>query len=407
MAGGALDFLVPGGGRLVEGASTVFNKRLSASGSRTSVLDEVDLAETAPPAAPRDRTATDDSSPTGADGDTTPLREDRTGESSTTANDERAASKDSTDDSTTTEFDRTDGSRETVREHAPADTPSAKESAEPETTTMTERERGEARAQEAAAAIAEERRRPGTAATTYRPSTYEGPSGRETKAYKGIMSRPTPGEAQAALDRAPQNEHGQPVDHRNGKPLLLEDLKGRRGWAMRWDPDAGEWVAENRTLKDHGMAAKGEPNTYGYDANGDLLPYANHRPSYSPNQVEDVWKRSRKALDIQMKPGGALQDLPPLRHENEMWVRVRDDARTEGLVDLGKDRGKWRRIEWHPGDSRTGVWDMGHVQGAKYSDLHDRYMHGDITTEQFLKRYHRVRNYSVEDPGRNRSHVDE
>ena len=407
VAGGALDFLVPGGGRLVEGASTVFSKRLSASGSRTNVLDEVDLTETAPPAAPRDRTATDDSSPTGADGDTTPLREDRTGESSTTANDERAASKDSTDDSTTTEFDRTDGSRETVREHAPADTPSAKESAEPETTTMTERERGEARAQEAAAAIAEERRRPGTAATTYRPSTYEGPSGRETKAYKGIMSRPTPGEAQAALDRAPQNEHGQPVDHRNGKPLLLEDLKGRRGWAMRWDPDAGEWVAENRTLKDHGMAAKGEPNTYGYDANGDLLPYANHRPSYSPNQVEDVWKRSRKALDIQMKPGGALQDLPPLRHENEMWVRVRDDARTEGLVDLGKDRGKWRRIEWHPGDSRTGVWDMGHVQGAKYSDLHDRYMRGDITTEQFLKRYHRVRNYSVEDPGRNRSHVDE
>ena len=50
--GGALDFLVPGGGRLVEGASTVFNKRLSASGSRTNVLDEVDLTETAPPAVP-------------------------------------------------------------------------------------------------------------------------------------------------------------------------------------------------------------------------------------------------------------------------------------------------------------------------------------------------------------------
>ena len=39
--------------------------------------------------------------------------------------------------------------------------------------------------------------------------------------------------------RAPQNEHGQPVDHRNGRPLLLEDTAGRRGWTIRWDPDAG------------------------------------------------------------------------------------------------------------------------------------------------------------------------
>lgn len=155
------------------------------------------------------------------------------------------------------------------------------------------------------------------------------------------------------------------------------------------------------------MAAKGEPNTYGYDANGDLLPYANHRPSYSPNQVEDVWKRSRKALDIQMKPGGTLQDLPPLRHENEMWVRVRDDARTEGLVDLGEDRGKWRRIEWYPGQSRLDIWDMGHIPNQKYAAMHDKYMRGQMTTEEFLEEYRDESNYRVEDPPRNRSHVDE
>ncbi|WP_271190720.1 HNH/ENDO VII family nuclease, partial [Brachybacterium conglomeratum] len=407
VAGGALDFLVPGGGRLVEGASTVFSKRLSASGSRTSVLDEVDLTETAPPAVPRDRTATDDSSPTGADGDTTPLRDDRTGGSSTAANDERAAGKDSTDDSTTTEVDRTDGSRETVREHAPADTPSTKEAPESESVTMTERERGEARAQEAAAAVAEERRRPGTAATTYRPSTYEGPSGRETKAHKGIMSRPTPGEAQAALDRAPQNKYGQPVDHRNGRPLLLEDTAGRRGWTMRWDPDAREWVAENRSLAGHGMDAKGIPNSYGYDANGDLLPYANHRPSYRPGQVEDVWTLSREELAPRLREGGDLADLPPLRHENEMWVQVRDDSGAEDVVDLGKDRGKWRRIEWYPGQSRLDVWDMGHIPKQKYAAMHDRYMRGQMTTEEFLAEYRDESNYRVEDPPRNRSHVDE
>lgn len=182
---------------------------------------------------------------------------------------------------------------------------------------------------------------------------------------------------------------------------------GRRGWAMRWDPDAKEWVAENRTLKDHGMAAKGEPNTYGYDANGDLLPYANHRPSYSPNQVEDVWKISRKALDAQMKPGGRLHDLPPLRHDNEMWVRVRDDAKAEDLVDLGDERGKRRRIEWYPGQSRQGVWDMGHVETAKYSELYEEYMGGHKDPELFLEQYHLVENYRAEDPGRNRSHVDE
>lgn len=170
----------------------------------------------------------------------------------------------------------------------------------------------------------------------------------------------------------------------------------------------GEWVAENRSLAGHGMDAKGIPNSYGYDANGDLLPYANHRPSYRPGQVEDVWTLSREELAPRLSEGGDLADLPPLRHENEMWVQVRDGSGAEDIVDLGKDRGKWRRIGWHPGDSRAGVWDMGNVQeGARCSDLHDRCMRGDITTEQFLKSCRRVRNYSVEGSGRNRSHVDE
>ena len=120
----------------------------------------------------------------------------------------------------------------------------------------------------------------------------------------------------------------------------------------------GEWVAENRSLAGHGMDAKGIPNSYGYDANGDLLPYANHRPSYRPGQVEDVRTLSREELAPRLREGGDLADLPPLRHENEMWVQVRDYSGAEDIVDLGKDRGKWRRIEWYLGsrDWMFGIW---------------------------------------------------
>lgn len=169
----------------------------------------------------------------------------------------------------------------------------------------------------------------------------------------------------------------------------------------------GEWVAENRSLAGHGMDAKGIPNSYGYDANGDLLPYANHRPSYRPGQVEDVWTPSREELAPRLREGGDLADLPPLRHENEMWVQVRDDSGAEDIVNLGKDRGKWCRIEWYPGQSRLDVWDMGHIPNQKYAAMHDRYVRGQMATEEFLEEYRDESNYRVEDPPRNRSHVDE
>src|SRR5690606_15365254 len=139
--------------------------------------------------------------------------------------------------------------------------------------------------------------------------------------------------------RSPQRSAVAAGRHR--RPSRLDHPMGSR---------RGEWVAENRSLAGHGMDAKGIPNSYGYDANGDLLPYANHRPSYRPGQVEDVWTLSREELAPRLSEGGDLADLPPLRHENEMWVQVRDGSGAEDIVDLGKDRGKWRRIGWHPGD---------------------------------------------------------
>ena len=100
-------------------------------------------------------------------------------------------------------------------------------------------------------------------------------------------------DVQRTLDKGPRNGDGQPVDHRNGRPLRLVQGENDRGWVMRYDRDAGTWLPENRGLNEGGMPARGEPNSYGYDENGDLLPYANERPQYTKEQIEEVWTNSR------------------------------------------------------------------------------------------------------------------
>ncbi|GAA1484667.1 GH-E family nuclease [Brachybacterium fresconis] len=89
-----------------------------------------------------------------------------------------------------------------------------------------------------------------------------------------------------------------------------------------------------------------------------------------------------------------------------MWVRVRDTSTDANLVDLG-GKGKWKLIEWKPGQSRRNLWDMGHFPGAKYSQLRTDYLAGNISKKSFLARYHDVENYGVEDWRRNSSHEDE
>ena len=67
----------------------------------------------------------------------------------------------------------------------------------------------------------------------------------------------------------------------------------------------------------------------------------------------------------------------------------------------------WGLIEWRPGEPRTGIWDMGHLPGAKYSALREEYLTHKITLEEFLQKYQDPNNYRVEDWLRNRAHVDE
>lgn len=197
--------------------------------------------------------------------------------------------------------------------------------------------------------------------------------------------------------------HGDPVDHRNGRPLLLENSAGDRGWEMRYDPESGAWVAENRGSGLSDMPLKGEPGSFGYDEHGDLMPYADHRPPYEAGQVEQVWEDSRNQQLMDIEDGEL--DLP-LPGPDQMWVKAHPDADPTGLHPDGEGN-NWRLIEWRPGESRQGLWDMGHLPEERYRDLRRDYLEGTISLEEFLDRYRDPDNYRVEDPSRNRSHLDE
>nr|WP_291937209.1 HNH/ENDO VII family nuclease [Chryseobacterium sp.] len=49
-------------------------------------------------------------------------------------------------------------------------------------------------------------------------------------------------------------------------------------------------------------------------------------------------------------------------------------------------------------------WDMGHKPGKEYRKLHEKYMNGDITKEEFLEEYRNPNNYQPESKSSNRSH---
>lgn len=62
-----------------------------------------------------------------------------------------------------------------------------------------------------------------------------------------------------------------------------------------------------------------------------------------------------------------------------------------------------KKIKIYKGDK----WDAGHKTGSEYRTLVDLYINGTIDWEGFLKEYHDVNNYQVEDVHENRSHKHE
>ena len=172
---------------------------------------------------------------------------------------------------------------------------------------------------------------------------------------------------------------------------------------MRYDEKTGSWLPENRSLDETGMPAKGTANSYGYDSNGDLLPYANERPKYSKRQIEKVWRLSRAEQLAEIRKGTLNLPKPGW---NQLWVKTVDDIPNGPDIHIDAKGNKWRKITWNP-KSTTRDWDMGHIREAKYSELRDEYLSGNITKEEFLAEYRNANNYRVEDPMRNRSHIDE
>ncbi|MBE5954494.1 MAG: hypothetical protein E7257_10165 [Lachnospiraceae bacterium] len=103
-------------------------------------------------------------------------------------------------------------------------------------------------------------------------------------------------------------------------------------------------------------------------SNPSTKPYTNSRPSFRKGVVEEVWENAKGP---------------------------------DGLV---RDPNTGEVINWTPGESRKGVWDMGHIPEAKYSDVHDLYMNGELTTKEFVDWYNDPDNYRPELPSNNRSH---
>ncbi|MEW4239540.1 HNH/ENDO VII family nuclease [Priestia aryabhattai] len=97
-------------------------------------------------------------------------------------------------------------------------------------------------------------------------------------------------------------------------------------------------------------------------------PYSSSRPSYGKGQVEQVWENAKDPIN------GKIYD--------------------PSGVEIGWDKSK----------PRNGQWDMGHIPGEKYSDIHELYMNGTITKKEFLEWYRDPANYRPELPSTNRGH---
>jgi hypothetical protein len=97
-------------------------------------------------------------------------------------------------------------------------------------------------------------------------------------------------------------------------------------------------------------------------------PYSKSRPSYGKGQVDEVWENAKDPLT------GKVYDP------------------------TGKE------ITWDKSKPRNGQWDMGHIPGEKYSEMHELYMNGTISKEEFLEWYKNPDNYRPELPNTNRGH---
>ncbi|MGH2272182.1 RHS repeat-associated core domain-containing protein [Anaerohalosphaeraceae bacterium U12dextr] len=97
------------------------------------------------------------------------------------------------------------------------------------------------------------------------------------------------------------------------------------------------------------------------------MPYSKSRPNYGKDQVDNVWENAKSS-------DGNVYD--PYTGEQLFWDKTKP---------------------------RNGQWDMGHKYGESYKKLHDDYMSGKISKDEFLKRYRDPQNYHPQSISGNRS----
>ena len=83
---------------------------------------------------------------------------------------------------------------------------------------------------------------------------------------------------------------------------------------------------------------------YQSGSKADTKPYTNSRPSFRKGVVEEVWENAKG-------PDGLV-----IGHQENL-------------------------------EKGYGVWDMGHIPEAKYSEMHEAYMNGELTTKEFVDWY--------------------
>ena len=134
---------------------------------------------------------------------------------------------------------------------------------------------------------------------------------------------------------------------------------------------AGVGVAGIRNAAKSGKLAgfmADEAGSVSYEGGSGSKPYTNSRPSYGKNQVNEVWENAKDPIT----------------------GKVYDPSGVE--------------ITWDKTKPRNGQWDMGHIPGEKYSEMHQLYMDDVISKDEFLEWYRNPKNYRPELPSTNRSH---
>lgn len=94
-----------------------------------------------------------------------------------------------------------------------------------------------------------------------------------------------------------------------------------------------------------------------------------------------------------------IVDHPMCKNQvDEVWENAKDPITGKVYDPSGVE------ITWDKTKPRNGQWDMGHIPGEKYSEMHQLYMDDVISKDEFLNWYRNPQNYRPELPSTNRSH---